>query len=205
MKNQLVVLVALLVSFFCTSQDQYIETKSVSIDNFITFIVEHIENNDEDSESSLRNVTFLLQTPISDLSPEDKVILKQAFKLISERLSLNDYISIVTYSGFNGIALKKTTPKDLKSIIYSIENLKSSINEFHNDGIELAYTYTKENLEEEAKNMVIMVRNPKSLIAKSSTVDQAQILQNGNEPKKNNLVLLTAITLLPQIISVIKD
>lgn len=197
---------AILVSLFTAfSQNQNIETQSVLVDQLIPFIIDHIESKDDDSEASNDQITFLLQTPIGDVSIEDKVILKQAFKLISQRLSENDHISIITYSGFNGIALHTTSAKDVKQVLYTIENLKSSINEFHKDGIELAYNYASENYESESLNRIIMIRNPSSVAPGIANMVLDNSTESSVTTKKNNTVLLTAITLLPQLIAVIKD
>ena len=200
MKNLITLFVLLVVVNLTYSQAGHIETKSVSIDNIITFIVNTIESREDDSVSS-DNFTFLLQTPKHGLSLEDKVILKQAFKLISNRLSENDHISIVTYAGFHGVALEKTSPKDLKGILFAIENLKASVTELHTDGIELAYTYTKTNFENAANNTVVMIRNPTD----KNPSQNVTALQTEVPKAKNNTVLISAIALLPQLISVIKD
>ena len=139
MKHLTITFAVFLFTTIVVSQDKNIETKSVSIDNLISFIVDNIERKTEDSELPTENITFLLQTPVNDLVIEDKVILNQAFKLVSKRLTKYDYISIITYKGFNGIALKQVSPKNLKSILYTIDNLKPCVKEFHEDGIELAY------------------------------------------------------------------
>lgn len=109
----------LILSTSINSQELNIETKSVSIDNLITFIIETIQPKLEETVSPSYNMTFLLQTPANGLIIEDKVILKQAFKLISKRLDEDDKIAIIAYSGVNGIALKQSDPKDLKNIIYN--------------------------------------------------------------------------------------
>lgn len=205
MKNQITLVVALLMSFLATAQDMNVETKSVSIDNLITFIVDVIENKDEDLEYDDEHYIFLVQTPVSELIAEDKVILKQALKLVSKRLVATDNISIITYSGFNGIALKKTSSKDLKEIMYAVEHLKPNIKELHKDGIELAYNYAKEQAEEDVLSTVVMIRNPKTMIARSDVTTANPVVTNAEGSKNNNAVLLTAISLLPQIISVIKD
>ena len=199
MKHLTITFALLLITSMAISQEKNIETKSVSIDNLISFIVDHIESKTEDSELPIENITFLLQTPANDLLIEHKVILNQAFKLVSKRLTEEDYISIITYTGFNGIALNQTSPKDLKLILYTIDNLKPSVKEFYKDGIELAYEYTNENFMEDSINTVIMIRNPKAIQGEQVTV------QNAKATKKNNVVLITAMALLPEIISVIKD
>lgn len=205
MKNRITLVVVLLLTHLATAQEMNIETQSVLIDNLIPFIVETIESKDEDSDEDPEHYIFLVQTPISDLIAEDKVILKQAFKLISKRLSEIDDISIITYSGFNGIALEKTSSKDLKVVIHAIENLKSNVKELHKDGIGLAYTYAKETMDEDTVSTVVMIRNPKTMISRSSVAGLANSQAVPETSKKSNTVLLTAITLLPQIISVIKD
>jgi hypothetical protein len=136
------------------------------------------------------------------LSIEDKVILKQAFKLLSKRLSENDLISIITYSGINGIALNQTEPYNLKRILHTIDNFKSSIKEIYPDGIELAYDYAEENFNEEAINTVVMIRNSNILAQNYNT---SVLTAQSQQKSKNNAVLLTAITLLPELIAIIKN
>jgi len=197
MKHFVITIATVLFTSIASSQDKNIETESVTIDNFISFIVNKIGPVSEEAEQSSVHMTFLLQTSVAGLSTEDKVILKQAFKLISDRLGENDHISIITYSGFNGMALGRTSPKELKSITYVLEHLKSSVKEFQDNGIEYAYQYAEENYIETATNTIVMVRNPNAGKIKEIPVAGVQ--------KKSNMALITAIALLPEIISVIKD
>lgn len=85
--------------------------------------------------------------------------------------------------------------------MYTINNFKSSIKEFHQDGIELAYKYAKENFDEEAINSVVMVRNPNIL----SESENTSLLPVKPQKKKNNAVLITAISLLPELLATIKN
>jgi len=181
-----------------TAQEKNIETQSVSIENLIGFIVEQYKLNVEEA-SEAKNITFLIQASENN-SIEDAVILKQSFKLLSKRLSENDVISIVTYSGINGIALNQCPSKDIKKILYVINNLKESTKEFHEDGIELAYAHAKENFIEDAVNSVVMIRNPN---ASKTIVSNA--VETKTSKKKRNAIMLTAIALLPELIAVIKD
>jgi len=183
------------------AQEKNIETFSVSIEDLIPFIVDNYAINKND-ESAIRNLTFLIQVSNQKLDVESEIVLKQAFKLLSKRLREDDIISFVTYSGFNGIALKQTSPKDLKKILFTINNFKSSVKEFHKDGIELAYTYTRENFIEEAINSVIMIRNPNASLNVSAYNNSAASVK---PKKKNNAVLITAISLLPEILAIIKN
>jgi secreted protein with Ig-like and vWFA domain len=202
MKAVIILILALFVNATSSAQEKNIETQSVSIENLITFIVENYDTATEDEVQELKNISFLLQVSNVNQSVEAAVILKQAFKLLSKRLNEDDRISIITYSGINGVALGQTSPKELKKLLYTIDNLGSSVKEFHEDGIELAYEYTKENFIEESINSVVMIRNPNI----SREVSSNLVTQTTEAPKKkSNAVLLTAITLLPEIIAVIKN
>lgn len=182
-----------------SAQDINIETESVTIDNLISFIVKEIESKDSDSENTPIHISFLIQTSLAGNSSEDKVILKQAFKLISDRLSDEDFISILTYSGFSGTALPRTSPKDSKAIVYTLEHLKSSVKEFHKSGIEHAYNYAEEYYLEDATNTIVMIRNPRATRSTEASV------ATQDSTKKSSVALITAIALLPELISVIKD
>ncbi len=183
------------------AQEKNIETFSVSIENLIPFIVDNYASSFND-ESANKNLTFLIQVSGVGLDIESKIILKQAFKLLSKRLTENDNISIVTYSGFNGVALKQTSPKNLKKILFAINDFKSNVKEFYKDGIELAYAYTKKNFKDDAINSVIIIRNPNASISDTAYNNSAVTIQ---PKKKNNAVLITAISLLPELIAIIKN
>lgn len=198
MKNQITLVLACLLFCVANAQDMVIETKSVSIENIISYVIENMDMNSEQDSLSSKNITFLIQSAPNGLAIEDKVILKQTFKLISKRLSEDDSITIISYSGINGVVLQKTSPKALKKIMHALENYKSSIKELHSDGFQLAYTYAQENFEEDTSSTVVMIRNPKA--------SSASYIQNAEAPKKkSNTILITAIGLLPEIISLIKD
>ena len=109
------------------AQETTLTTKSVKLDNLISFVADNFplqqENTDEDEEDEEDEnhlnyqVTFLLETTTSNFSDEDEIILKQAFKFLSDRLSTKDKLSTVVYSGQNGLLLDNQSPKSLKKII----------------------------------------------------------------------------------------
>ena len=200
MKTIFTLILAVLIFTASHSQEKNIETESVTLDNLITFIVEHYRVQTDSTET--KNITFLIETYADDFNTEDKVILKQAFKLLSKRVTEDDVISIITYSNFSGIALNQAEATDLKKLLYAIEHPKSSIKTFEDDGIELAYEFAKENFMEDADNSVVMIRIPnrKEEVASTDSKDS-----NKTTKKKSNAVVLTAITLLPELIAVIKD
>ena len=100
MKKLIKLLFILLIVAQLQGQEQNIETKSVAIDDLISFLVENYNN----QETQQQNITFLIQTNDNFLEAENKILLKQAFKILSERLTENSKISLVTYSKFSGLA-----------------------------------------------------------------------------------------------------
>lgn len=189
-----VVIIALLNFNVLTCQEKNIETHSIQIDNLISYIVENYKRDSDE----LYNLTFLIQTSNVGYSVEDKVVLKQTFSLLSKRMKEDNTISILGYSGINGAALEQTSIHKAKKIMYALENFKTNVKEFHEDGITFAYDYANKNFDDEAINRIIMIRIPNS-------VNTSEVVETKQTKKKNNAVVLTAIALLTEIISVLKD
>lgn len=204
MKKLIQIVVLLLVTVQLNSQERRVETESVTLENLFTFIVDHFEE-----DGNPQNVTFLLKTHSAGFSEEDKFILKQTFKLLSKRLTEDDYISIATYNHYSGIALQKSTATDLKKMLYSVEHPKESIEAFAKDGIEFAYKYANVNFEEGYDNKVVMVRLPERKgLASASTTINPNMAANVTAAKNKGTgaaVVLSALALLPEIIQVIKN
>ena len=134
------------------AQETTLTTKSLKLDNLISFVADNFplqsENNNEDDEDYEEEqiqlnyqVTFLLETTTSNFSDEDEIILKQAFKFLSNRLSKEDKLSIVVYSGQNGLLLDNQSPKSLKKILHALSDVKKNIIEEYDDGIEVATVF----------------------------------------------------------------
>lgn len=196
--NSKLVLIFSLASF---SQDPQIETESVILDNFISFIVEHY--NTQTDSTATRHITFLIETYAERFNSEDGVILKQAFKLLSKRLTAKDSVSIIAYSNYNGSILAKTGAKDLKKLLYAIEHPKPSIIATETDGIDLAYQNAKAHFVKAGENSVVMLRIPN----RKDAINKEELTNTDQSPveKKGNAVVLTAISLLPELIAIIKD
>ena len=193
-KKNLLVFV-LLITAFIQAQEKNIKTQSVDIDNLISYVVENYKSK-KSSEVTPKNIVLLIQFN-NDFSEEKKIILKQSLKLMSSRLSENDKISILTYSGINGVVMKQTNATKIKKILKSVIDFNESIKEMHKDGIDFAYKYANDHFDEDAINSIIMVRNS----------NPTRIAANSKQGKKkrNNIFLLTAISLLPEVLSVIKN
>ncbi|WP_353777775.1 hypothetical protein [Winogradskyella sp. 3972H.M.0a.05] len=191
----------LMMTFFCEAQKKNIATHSVALQDFITFVVDSYPTVSGELQKP-KHINFLLQVGEEGYNSEDRIIIQQAFKLLSNRLTEGDVVSISTYSQMNGIALKEGDPKDIKGLLYTLDNLKSSIKEFHDDGISMAYKYMEDHFSEELEHSIVIVRNPNAS-TKGAMVSSEN--QKKKTKQKNNAVVLTAIALLPELIAVIKD
>jgi hypothetical protein len=202
MKTLFTLILSTLIIGTSIAKQNDIETKSVEINNLISFVVDNYDA--EDLED--RNITFLIQTKNDQVDGENLVMLRQSFKLISERLSENSTLSLVTYNKINGIALPTTSAKEEKLILHTLTDLKGSIAEFYSDGIALGYQHAEQNYNDTMQNIVVMIRM--SIKAESDIVDISKDEQNAKKLKKKqktNALLITALALLPELINVIKD
>lgn len=213
-----ILLFCLMVS--ASNAQQQVETKSVLLDDFISFIAENyrlssndnLEDSDDDSEEDdnsekqANNIVFLIETTKTNPSQEDVISLKQAFRFLSKRLTESDDISIVAYSGMNGLVLEKTTPSETKKILNALDDLKGQIDKNCRDGIAFAYDYINKSYEKQSINTVVMIRNPLASNSTQNTkVSSINYEQDKSKTGNGTAIVLTAITLLPELIAVIKD
>jgi hypothetical protein len=199
MKTRNTLILSLLIIATSMAQENDILTKSVEIDDLISFVV----TNYDAEELEDRNITFLIQVKDDQIEGENLIMLRQGFKLISERLTEDSKLSIVSYSKFNGIALQPTLAKEEKLILHTLTDLKGNIAEFYEDGIALGYQHADQNYDDMVENSVVMIRmNSK---AQNEIVDVEQEEKKLKKKKKTNAILVTALALLPELITLIKD
>lgn len=185
-----------------SAQTNTVNTQSVTIESLIPFVVENYG-----ATSGNHNITLLIETKSRNFSSEETILLKQAAKYLSEKLSDDDTISIIAYNTLNGIVLDQTSSKNVKKILNVLNDFGSNLRSKTDDGITLAYAHAKENYKENVKNTVLMIRNPNGSSAPSIndiTVNNT-LTASAAKKQKSNMVLLTAIAVLPELISIIKD
>ena len=201
MKNVLQIVFVLLLITQLQAQEKSIVTESVTIENVIPFMVENYAGT-----SNAHNITLLVETTKNNFTAEESILLKQAVKYLSEQLNEDDTISIVTYNALNGIVLEQVSAKNIKKLLYVINDFSSNLESKTKDGITLAYSYADEIYKENVENTVVMIRNPNGTkMSKSQNIAKTSINASVENKPKNNLVLLTAIAVLPELIAIIKD
>lgn len=205
MKSLITFATMMLSVMLLQAQEKEISTYSVLIDDFINFIANKYEYQSPEVENEKnRNIVFLIQVTSADMAVEHQIVLEQGFKLLSERLNDSNTISILTYSAYNGIALDSKLPSNLDKINSVIKNPKEYINDFQNDGIELAYSHIKNNYVDEASNSIVIVRNPLNAGMNQVNLTEKKIKKIKRKKKKKE-ILKVAVSILPELLAIIKN
>jgi Ca-activated chloride channel homolog len=102
------------------------------------------------------NLVFLIDTSGSMDEPDKLPLLKRAFGLLLDQLSANDTVSIVTYAGSAGVALKPTSADNKAEIMAALDQLWAGGSTAGAEGIELAYRLAEDARVEGGTNRVIL-------------------------------------------------
>jgi Ca-activated chloride channel family protein len=102
------------------------------------------------------NLVFLLDVSGSMMPAERLPLVKQAMRLLVEKLSEKDRVAIVIYAGGSGLALTSTPGNEKEKILRALEELKAGGSTNGADGIELAYKVAADNFIKGGVNRVIL-------------------------------------------------
>ena len=102
------------------------------------------------------NLVFLLDVSGSMMPAERLPLVKQAMRLLVDKLSENDRVAIVIYAGGSGLALKSTPGSEKEKILRALEELQASGSTNGAEGIELAYKVAADNFIKGGVNRVIL-------------------------------------------------
>jgi Ca-activated chloride channel family protein len=102
------------------------------------------------------NLVFLLDVSGSMNPAERLPLVKQAMRLLVEKLSEKDRVAVVVYAGGSGLALSSTSGNEKEKILRALEELKAGGSTNGADGIELAYKVAADNFIKGGVNRVIL-------------------------------------------------
>ncbi|HEX4630584.1 MAG TPA: von Willebrand factor type A domain-containing protein [Chthoniobacterales bacterium] len=102
------------------------------------------------------NLVFLLDVSGSMTPAERLPLVKQAMRLLVDKLTENDRVAIVIYAGGSGLALKSTPGNEKEKILQALEELQAGGSTNGAEGIELAYKIAAENFIKGGVNRVIL-------------------------------------------------
>ncbi|MBP88091.1 MAG: hypothetical protein CMJ64_15440 [Planctomycetaceae bacterium] len=101
------------------------------------------------------NLVFLLDVSGS-MQDANKLLLKQAMKLLTDQLTENDRVTIVTYAGDAGLTLDTTNGESKETIHAAIDALNANGSTNGSAGIQLAYEKATGSFIKDGANRVIL-------------------------------------------------
>ena len=123
------------------------------------------------------NLVFLLDVSGSMMPANRLPLVKQAMRLLVEKLGENDRVAIVVYSGASGLALPSTTGDHKEQILSALENLEAGGSTNGAQGIDLAYQTAAEHFIKGGVNRVILATDGDFNVGTTSEGDLIRLIQ----------------------------
>ena len=123
------------------------------------------------------NLVFLLDVSGSMTPLERLPLVKQAMRLLVEKLTENDRVAIVVYAGGSGLALPSTTGDRKEQILEALENLRAGGSTNGAEGIQLAYQIAADNFIKGGVNRVILATDGDFNIGVTSQGDLIRLIE----------------------------
>ncbi|NOZ47822.1 MAG: DUF3520 domain-containing protein [Chlorobi bacterium] len=135
------------------------------------------------------NLVFLLDVSGSMNSPNKLPLLKQAFKILIDKLRPEDKVAIVVYAGAAGVVLESTRGDKKDKIITALSQLQAGGSTAGGEGIILAYTIAKQNFVKNGNNRVILATDGDFNVGASSNAEMVRLI----EEKRNDGIFLSVL------------
>ena len=123
------------------------------------------------------NLVFLLDVSGSMMPVERLPLVKQAMRLLVEKLTEKDRVAIVVYAGGSGLALPSTTGDRKETILRALEELKAGGSTNGAEGIELAYRTAADNFIKGGVNRVILATDGDFNIGVTNQGDLTRLIE----------------------------
>ena len=130
------------------------------------------------------NLVFLLDVSGSMLPAERLPLVKQAMRLLVDKLSEKDRVAIVVYAGGSGLALSSTSGNEKEKIMRALEELKAGGSTNGADGIELAYKVAADNFIKGGVNRVILATDGDFNIGVTNQGDLIRLIEDEGENRR---------------------
>ncbi|RMB63961.1 hypothetical protein EAX61_00845 [Dokdonia sinensis] len=210
MKNLLKLCAIVLLTLQASAQtEQEIKSTMITIEGLIT----HAATNYPTQEK--QKLFLLIEASENGIYTDARFYLEQGLSLLLKRLKPDDLIALGTYGSRNEVLLPYTKIKNEKKIMEMVQVLSQPIrNTEVKDGIDQAFNLAQTQYEPGALNSVIMMRNDniESMVtSKSKSSLQGNAESNdktgrvSNNPKIGGAIALTALSILPEILTIIKN
>ena len=162
-----------------------------------------------------QQIYVLVETEAGGVSKDARFYMEQGMRLLLKRLESTDFIAIGTYGYDNQTLLDFTEVSDVKVILAAMTQLYAiETTDNEREGIDLAYQYTIDNFEEGYENKVLILRNNSSASHRKLTNSSSSKKEGSGSKAVSNVVpntklggaiALTALSILPEILDIIKN
>ncbi len=129
------------------------------------------------SELPNRNLVFLVDVSGSMSSHDKLPLLREGFRMLTQTLGEEDYVSIVVYAGAAGAVLLPTSGADQESIMAALDTLQSGGSTNGGAGIQLAYKLAEQNFDPKAINRVILASDGDFNVGMTNKQDLIQLIE----------------------------
>lgn len=133
------------------------------------------------SEREPLNLVFLIDVSGSMFSEDKLPLVQKAFTMLTETLTEDDRISIVTYAGDEKVVLKGTSGEDKDKIIDAINSLEAGGSTYGEAGINRAYDIAERYFIDGGNNRVILATDGDLNVGLSSEEELTELIEEKRE------------------------
>ncbi|MCL2934709.1 MAG: von Willebrand factor type A domain-containing protein, partial [Trichodesmium sp. MAG_R03] len=127
------------------------------------------------------NLVFLLDISTSMKTANKLPLIKSAFKLLVDKLTEKDTVSIVVYAGAAGVVLPPTKGNEKDKILAAINQLEAGGPTTGGEGIKLAYDLAKRFYQSSGNNRVILATDGNFNLGVSRDAELVKMIENYRE------------------------
>ena len=127
------------------------------------------------------NLVFLIDVSGSMFSEDKLPLVQKAFTMLTETLTEDDRISIVTYAGDERVVLKGTSGEDKDKIIKAINDLEAGGSTYGEAGINRAYELAEKYFIKGGNNRVILATDGDLNVGISSEEELTELIEEKRE------------------------
>jgi Ca-activated chloride channel family protein len=127
------------------------------------------------------NLVFLIDTSGSMNQPDKLPLLKNAFRLLVDRLTEKDTVSIVAYAGSAGIVLEPTKGSEKATILAALDRLDAGGSTAGEAGLRQAYRLAEQNFVEGGVNRVMLATDGDFNVGQTSDEELKRLIEARRE------------------------
>ncbi|MDN2580364.1 VWA domain-containing protein [Aquibium sp. ELW1220] len=129
------------------------------------------------AERPASNLVFLIDTSGSMNQPDKLPLLKNAFRLLVDRLSEKDSVAIVAYAGSAGTVLEPTPGSEKEKILAALDRLDAGGSTAGEEGLRQAYRLAQESFIEGGVNRVMLATDGDFNVGQSSDEELKRLIE----------------------------